>query len=445
MEGRVASDLASAVVPLTGGRSETDALFETIGEAPIVLLGEATHGTHEFYKARAELTKRLIAEKGFSAVCIEGDWPDAYRVNRYVRGANDDAEAADALGGFKRFPTWMWRNADVLDFVGWLREHNDFCQTSLRPKTGFYGLDLYSMYASIDAVLAYLEAIDPAAAAGARRHYECLTAYSEYPERYAIAAARGWEPRCREEVLAALLDIQRKAASYARLDGRVAEDQYFYAEQNARIVTNAERYYRAMIDDSASTWNLRDEHMADTLERLLHHLARERGTAKAVVWAHNSHVGNAEATSMSLRGETNIGALTRRRYGDAAVAVGFSTYAGSVTAASDWHAPEEHKSIVPARPDSYECIFHELGVPRFWLGLRAHRPQLDGLPPQARERAIGVIYRPETELQSHYFHARIIEQFDAIFHFDVTRAVQPLERSPLWREGEPPEAYPTGE
>jgi len=450
VESSVKTSLSEVLVPLHGDRREHDALFAMIGESPIVLIGEATHGTHEFYRMRAELTKRLIGEHGFTAVCIEGDWPDAYRVNRYVRGASraksrDDIEAVDALGGFKRFPTWMWRNADVLDFVGWLREYNDFCQTSRRPKTGFYGLDLYSMYASIDAVLEYLDRIDPAAAAAARRHYECLELYAEHPERYGMAAAYGMEPRCRDEVVMALLDIQRKASTYARLDGRVAEDQYFYAEQNARIVANAERYYRAMIDYSASTWNLRDEHMADTLDRLLHHLARERGTAKAVVWAHNSHVGSAEATSMGLQGETNIGALTRRRYGDASVAIGFSTYTGSVTAASDWHAPEERKQVLPARADSYEHLFHTLRIERFLIPLRPHRPLLDGLPAQARERAIGVIYRPDTELQSHYFHARLIEQFDALYHFDVTRAVQPLEQSALWREGEVPEAYPTGE
>jgi erythromycin esterase-like protein len=445
VESRVAADLRHAAIPLTGDAREHDRLYAMIGEAPVVLIGEATHGTHEFYRTRAELTKRLIAEKGFTAVCIEGDWPDAYRVNRYVRGANDDAEALDALGGFTRFPTWMWRNADVLDFVGWLREHNDRLESGTRPKVGFYGLDLYSMYASIEAVLGYLDSIDPAAAARARRHYECLQGYAEYPERYGMAAAYGLEPRCREEVLAALLDIQRKASSYARLDGRVAEDQYFYAEQNARIVANAERYYRAMIDYSASTWNLRDEHMSDTLDRLLHHLARERGSAKAVVWAHNSHVGNADATSMGLRGETNIGALTRRRYGDQSVAIGFSTYTGTVTAAADWHAPEERKNVRPARSDSYEHLFHEVGAARFWVPLREYRPQLAGLPAQARERAIGVIYRPETELQSHYFRARLIDQFDAIYHFDVTRAVEPLEHSALWREGEVPEAYPTGE
>lgn len=445
MESRVTTDLSHALVPLTGDRREEDALFAMIGDAPVVLIGEATHGTHEFYARRAQLTKRLIVEKNFSAVCIEGDWPDAYRVNRYVRGSDEDAEAVDALGGFKRFPTWMWRNADVLDFVGWLREHNDSCETASRPKAGFYGLDLYSMYASMDAVLEYLDRVDPAGAARARQHYQCLEVYAEDPQRYGLAAAYGLEPRCRDEVLAALLEIQRRASQYARLDGRVAEDQYFYAEQNARIVANAERYYRAMIDYSASTWNLRDEHMADTLDRLLRHLARERGSAKAVVWAHNSHVGSADATSMGLRGETNIGALTRRRYGADSVAIGFSTYTGTVTAASDWHAPEEHKRVQPARTDSYEYLFHTLRVPRFWIPLRPHRPNLDGLPAQARERAIGVIYRPDTELQSHYFRARLIEQFDAVYHFDVTRAVQPLERSALWQEGEPPEAYPTGE
>ena len=445
MESRVAVDLARAIVPLTGDRDENNRLFDMIADAPIVLIGEATHGTHEFYFTRAELTKRLVVEKGFDAVCIEGDWPDAYRVNRYVRGANDDAEAVDSLGGFKRFPTWMWRNGDVLDFVGWLREHNDFVQTSTRPKVGFYGLDLYSMYASIDAVLEYLDRVDPGAAAQARRHYECLEIYAEHPERYGIAAARGIEPECRNEVMAALLAIQRKASRYARLDGRVAEDQYFYAEQNARIVANAERYYRAMIDYSASTWNLRDEHMTDTLDRLLHHLARQRGSAKVVVWAHNSHVGSADATTMGSRGETNIGALTRRRYGSDCVSIGFSTYTGSVTAASDWHAPEERKHVLPARPDSYEHLFHSLGVRNFWLPLRPYRPHLNGLPAQARERAIGVIYRPDTELQSHYFSARLIDQFDALYHFDATRAVQPLERSALWHEGEPPESYPTGE
>ena len=347
--------------------------------------------------------------------------------------------------GFKRFPAWMWRNADVLDFVGWLREYNDFRQTARQPKAGFYGLDLYSMYASIDAVLAYLDRVDPAAAASARRHYGCLAAFEQHPERYGMAATSGLHPSCRDDVLAALLEIQRKASAYASLDGRAAEDQYFYTEQNARVVANAERYYRAMMDAAASTWNLRDEHMVDTLARLLAHLGRFQDAPKAVVWAHNSHVGNADATSMSLRGETNVGALAKQRYGNDAFSIGFATYTGTVTAAADWHAPEERKRIVPAHVQSYEALFHGTHVPRFRIPLRERRPRMAGLPDVALERAIGVVYRPDTELQSHYFRATMIEQFDAVYHVDVTRAVEPLERSALWQEGEPPEAYPSGE
>jgi erythromycin esterase-like protein len=445
VERRIATaiDLESAIVPLTGDARAHDALFEMIGDAPIVLLGEGTHGTHEFYRLRAELTKRLIAEHGFTAVCIEGDWPDAYRVNRYVRGADGDDEASYALGGFMRFPTWMWRNADVLDFVGWLRGYNDACHK--RPKAGFYGLDLYSMYASIDAVLRYLERVDPETARRARDHYACLTPYAAHPEQYGVATFRGLAPSCRGEVLMALLEIQRNASRYARLDGQVTADQYFYAEQNARIVSRAEQYYRAMVDDSMSTWNLRDAHMVDTLVRLMAHLSRHQGTTKAVVWAHNSHVGNAEATSMALRRETNVGALLHQRYGKDCFAVGFTTFSGTVTAASDWYSPEERKRIVPARTDSYEYLFHVLGVPQFLLPLRPHRPHLERLPARARERAIGVVYRPEAELASHYFIADIMQQFDALYHLDVTRAVEPLERSERWEAGEPPETYPTGE
>ncbi|HTX55714.1 MAG TPA: erythromycin esterase family protein [Candidatus Acidoferrales bacterium] len=445
MESSVATvRLSRAIVPLTGNANDHNELFEMIGNAPIVLIGEATHGTHEFYHLRAELTKRLIVEKDFTAVCIEGDWPDAYRVNRFVRGTNDDREAVDSLDGFKRFPTWMWRNTDVLDFVGCMREYNDTCRAP-RPKVGFYGLDLYSMYASIEAVLGYLDRVDTPLADRAREHYSCLDSYASHPEAYGVAALTGAHPSCREDVVEALMEIQRSAARFARLDGQVAADQYFYAEQNARIVARAERYYRAMIDDSVSTWNLRDAHMADTVERLMLHLASHQGPTKAVVWAHNSHVGDAEATSMILRRETNIGALLRERHGHDAVSVGFTTYSGTVTAASDWHAPEERKRVLPARPDSYEHLFHELGVPRFLLPLRPHRPHLDGLPRQLRERAIGVVYRPQSELASHYFTARLMQQFDAVYHIDLTRAVEPLEHSERWSSGEPPETYPTGE
>jgi erythromycin esterase-like protein len=444
MESRVAIDLAHAIVPLTASVRADESLFAIVGEAPLVLIGEASHGTHEFYRARAELTKRLIVERGCTAVCIEGDWPDAYRVNRYVRGAGDDDDADSALDGFRRFPTWMWRNTEVLEFVQWLRDYNDRAPALGRVKVGFYGLDLYSMYASIEAVLAYLDGVDPPAAARARLRYACLEPFQEHPERYGIAADAGAHPICRDDVVAELLEIQRQAARYARLDGRVAADQYFYAEQNARIVARAEQYYRAMLDESVSTWNLRDTHMVDTLQRLMRHLQAQQGPTKAVVWAHNSHVGDASATSMSQGGETNVGALTRSIFGTNVVSIGFTTYTGTVTAAPQWHAPEERRRVVPARGDSYEYLFHSMNVPRFLVPLRAHRPKLAGLPAQARERAIGVIYRPQTELASHYFTARLLEQFDALYHFDVTRAVAPLERSERWERGEPPEGYPTG-
>ena len=438
----IRAELRQAIRPLHGSIHDIDPLLALVGDAHFVFLGEATHGTHDFYRMRAEITKRLVAEKGFSAVCIEGDWPDAYRVNRYVQGAADDAEAVESLDGFTRFPTWMWRNAEVLDFISWLREFNDRCGELRRPKAGFYGLDLYSMYASIDAVIRYLDNVDPEAAVAARKRYACLERFEERPEEYGFASRL--HPSCQEDVIEQLREIQRRASRYARLDGRVAADQYFYAEQNARVVANAETYYRAMLDESISTWNLRDGHMIDTLERLVRHLSGHQGVTKAVVWAHNSHVGDAHATAMSRRGETNIGALARARFGDGCALVGFTTYSGTVTAASNWHAAEERKRVRPAHPDSYEHLFHATRIPEFYLPLRQHRPILEGLPQRALERAIGVIYRPETELQSHYFAARLIDQFDAIYHYDETRAVEPLERSAMWERGEVPETYPSG-
>lgn len=430
------------VHPLDGSDRDFDLLMDLIGDVRFVLIGEATHGTHEFYRVRAQITKRLLSERGFAGVCIEGDWPDAYRVNRYVRGADDDIEAVESLGGFGRFPAWMWRNAEVLDFIAWLREYNDGLQ-GRSPKAGFYGLDLYSLYASIDAVIAYLDEIDPDAARVARQRYDCLAPYEHRTENYAYAIFRG-QQSCRDEVLAQLLDIQHRASQYAKTDGKAAEDEYFYAEQNARVVSDAENYYRTMLDDDTSSWNLRDTHMVDTLERLTQHLARTTGRAKMVIWAHNSHVGNAGATSMGRRGEINAGSLVRRRHGGDAVLVGFTTYNGTVTAASEWHRPGERKRVRDARADSYEGFFHDLGVSNFYLPLRPHRPHLPGLPESMLERAIGVVYKPETELISHYFRANLLQQFDAVFHYDKTRAVEPLERTRVWEAGEVPETYPSG-
>ncbi|MEZ5073293.1 MAG: erythromycin esterase family protein [Solirubrobacterales bacterium] len=429
--------IASEAHPVSGAPGDYDGLIEAIGDARVVLIGEATHGTHEFYRHRAVITKRLIEEKGFSAVAVEADWPDAYRVNRWVHGADDDPDAERALGGFERFPTWMWRNADVLDFVGWLRSHNE---RAALP-TGFYGLDLYSLYRSVAAVIDYLERIDPPAAARARERYSCLDRFEE-SQAYGYAAARGLTPSCQQGVLHQLLDLRQTGEAYLRRDGIAAEDEQFYAEENARLVVAAEEYYRSMFTGPVSSWNLRDSHMAGTLERLIAHL-EARGRSRTVVWAHNSHVGDARRTSMGLRGEHNIGQLARERYGLGAVLIGLTTCTGTVSAASDWGAAVERKRVRPPRDDSVEAIFGAVGHDAFWLRLRDDGRAAGELFAPRLERAIGVIYRPENELASHYFEAHLSEQFDYVVHFDETRAVEPLERTVEWQRGEPPETYPT--
>ena len=429
--------------PLTGATTDYDPLMNLIGDARFVLLGEASHGTHEFYQARAEITKRLITEKGFVAVAVEADWPDAYRVNRYVRGLNDDPTARDALAGFKRFPIWMWRNTDVLDFIEWLRAHN----TGLPPdarKTGFYGLDLYSLHASIEAVISYLEKVDPEAAKRARYRYSCFEHFGEDTQAYGYAAGFNLSKSCEDEVVAQLIELQQHTADYAKRDGWVAEDEFFYAEQNARLAKDAEEYYRTMFSGRVSSWNLRDRHMTETLDALVAHLDREGGGTKVVVWAHNSHVGDARATSMGSEGELNIGQLVRERHGRETVLVGFSTYTGTVTAASDWGAPLERKRVHPALPGSYEALFHQVGLSNFLLPSPNDSQAANALRGPRLERAIGVIYLPRTERVSHYFHARLPEQFDAVLHFDETRAVEPLDRTTQWEVGETeiPETYP---
>ncbi len=436
------SALRAAAHELTGDRRDYDPLLELIGEARIVLIGEASHGTHDFYRERARITERLIAERGFVAVAVEGDWPDAYRVNRYIRGGGGDRDAEEALRGFARFPTWMWRNADVLDFVGWLRTHNEG-RHHTGQKVGFYGLDLYSLGASMEAVIAYLDEQDPDAAARARARYECLQPYSGESSAYGQAVLLGVSEPCRRGVIEQLVELRRRAGEYLLRDGLAAEDEYFFAEQNAAIVTNAEEYYRTMFGDRAGSWNQRDRHMADTLDQLIAHLDRHGGTTKVVVWAHNSHVGDARATEMARRGELNIGQLMRERHGRDAVSVGFTTYEGSVTAASDWGAEPERKRVRPALADSYEALLHTVGMPAFLLCPLESGDSGRSLSEPRLERAIGVIYRPETERQSHWFAANAARQYDALVHLDVTRAVEPLERTPRWELGEPPETYPT--
>jgi erythromycin esterase-like protein len=444
----VAPDLARAVGaalrPLTGAPDDFDAVLAHVGAGRFALIGEASHGTHEFYRIRAEITKRLIREQGFTSVAVEADWPDAYRVNRYVRGGSRDADAVDALGGFQRFPQWMWRNADVLDFVGWLRAHNEALPPDAR--VGFYGLDLYALHASIEAVLAYLRIVDPEAALRAQRRYACFDHCGGDPQTYGYAASAGLAPSCETAVVEQLLELLRAAPDYARRNGRVQPDDLFYAQQNARLVQNAERYYRAMVGSRTASWNLRDRHMAETLNELIaFHEARGR-REKVVVWAHNSHLGDARATELGASGELNVGQLVRQQYGRDAALIGFLTYQGTVTAASDWDEPAERKVVRPALPDSYEGVLHQValreGRRNFLLDLAARDAAAELAEPRL-ERAIGVIYRPATERLSHYFHASLPRQFDAVLYYDTTRAVEPLERTGLWERGEVPETYPS--
>ncbi len=428
--------------PLTGGPADYDTLIEALGQADVVLLGEATHGTHEFYRERAVITQRLIEEKGFRAVAVEADWPDAYRVNRYVRGAGEDGDAVEALGDFRRFPSWMWRNADVLDFIGWLRTHNE-TQPAER-QAGFYGLDLYSLHSSMRAVVAFLDKVDPPAAHRARARYACFDRFGDEMQSYAHAAGFGVEASCEREVVTQLVELRRRAAEYASRDGRLAQDEYFVAEQNARVVRNAEAYYRTMFGGRVESWNLRDRHMTDTLADLVRFLGQPARPARVVVWAHNSHLGDARATEMGDHGELNVGQLTRERFGAAVMSVGFTTYRGTVTAATEWDGPAHRRHVRPALAASYEHLFHEAGVGRFLLPLRADLDLASALAPARLERAIGVLYVPATERRSHYFHARLADQFDYLVHIDETRAVEPLERTSQWDVGELPETFPSG-
>jgi erythromycin esterase-like protein/predicted phosphoribosyltransferase len=427
---------------LTGAEWDYDMLVEAVGEAQFVLLGEASHGTQEFYAERATITQRLIEDNGFCAVAVEGDWPDAYRVNRHVRGRSDDKTAEEALRGFERFPTWMWRNPVVLDFVGWLRDHNERLTGDERSKCGFYGLDLYSLYRSIQEVISYLEGVDPAAAARARERYGCFDHAGEDAQAYGFGAAFGAGEKCEREAVDQLVELQRLAPEYAKRDGLLAEDESFYAERNARTVVAAEQYYRSMFGARVSSWNLRDQHMVETLEALADHLGRQRGgPARIVVWAHNSHLGDARATQLGEQGELNVGQLARERHPHNCCLVGFSTYTGTVTAADSWDGPAERKDVRPALPGSYEQLFHEVEEKAFLVPL-GNAPGAEALRLPRLERAIGVIYRPHTERQSHYFRARLADQFDLVVHIDETRAVEPLERTAKWERGEVPDTYP---
>ena len=410
---------------------EFGACFDRFGDARLVLLGEATHGTSEFYRARAAITRHLVRHHGFGLVAVEADWPDAARIDDYVRHRAPRPRRGDV---FARFPTWMWRNVEVLEFADWLRGHNAGLPEERR--VSFHGLDVYSLNESIHAVLAYLARVDPQEAARARARYGCLTPWQDEPAHYGRAVVHGGRPSCEDNVVAQLRELLARHLAYIEQDG----ERWFDAVQNARIVQAAERYYRAMYHSSTESWNLRDRHMFSTLQALLAH----RGdNAKAVVWAHNSHIGNA-ATAMGWQGEFNIGELCRTAYGDEAVLIGFGTDTGTVAAADDWGGVMRIKTVRPARTDSYEHAFRRTGLVRTLTDWRRRgdRGALEALLRKPLlERAIGVVYRPETELLSHYFEAVLAEQFDAWVWFEQTGAVTPLGDE---RPHGAPETWPFG-
>lgn len=418
----ILNEIRSSAIKISPDKTDYSHLLEIIGDAHYVLIGEATHGTEEFYRMRAELTRKLIEEKDFDAVAVEGDWPDVFRINRYVRGDEKIGDAVDALSEFKRFPNWMWRNESVENFIIWLHDHNQ--RKEKKERHGFYGLDLYSLNSSIAAVIEYLKKTDPKAAEAAHENYNCFTHhYGENPQEYGFAAMLGITKGCEEEAIRQLTTMR-----HIRSEGGFDGEELFSAEQNAKLVVDAERYYRSMFQSNVSSWNLRDQHMMDTFEAIKEHIEKSKNKkAKIVIWAHNSHIGDASATEMGQKNEWNIGQLIRNKYGDKARLIGFSTYNGTVTAASSWDGATELKIVKPAMRESYEALFHETNLENFILPLHQNRKLEKYLNLSRLQRAIGVLYLPNTEYQSHYFFTELPKQFDCIIHLDETHAVKPLD------------------
>ena len=415
--------------------ADLDSLVDRIGDARFVLLGEASHGTSEFYTWRAELSKRLIVERGFTFLAVEGDWPDCYRVNRYVKGMRDSGHDAESvLHAFERWPTWMWANREIVSFVDWLRRHND--RVSDASKVGFYGLDVYSLWDSMRAVMEYLTRMDPALAAAARRAYHCFEPYAEDVQEYARATALV-PTSCENEAVSVLRALRANATSF-REDGR---EGYFDAEQNALVARNAERYYRTMVRGGPASWNVRDQHMVETLDRLVEHLGP---TAKAIVWEHNTHIGDARFTDMARAGMVNVGQLVRESRGDDdTVLVGFGTHRGTVIAADEWGAPMERMRVPPARNDSFEHVLHDAAVGDALLVFERDGQAHHALEQPIGHRAIGVIYDPDHERWGNYVPTIIPRRYDAFLYIDETRAVDPLHMA-VRIGGDEPETYPSG-
>jgi len=415
------------------GDADLDPLMERIGDARVVLLGEASHGTSEFYTWRDRISRRLIAEKGFRFIAVEGDWPDCYTANLYAKEwADVGSSAREVLHAFNRWPTWMWANEEVVRLIEWLREFNH--SRADEAKVGFYGLDVYSLWESMDVVTRYLERVDPALAQRARSSYGCFDPFGEDVQEYAWATATV-PTDCEDEVVAALSELRRKGPDF-RSEGPEA---FFNAEQNAIVAQNAERYYRAMIRGGASSWNVRDTHMMETLDRLLKHHGPD---AKAIVWEHNTHVGDARATDMARSGMVNIGQLAREAYGDDVVIAGFSSYQGSVIAGEEWGAPMERVMVPPAQPGSWEHVLHQAS-PEDKLLLLEGMDEVPGALDRRGHRAIGVVYRPEREAYGNYVPTVLPYRYDALLYIDQSRALNPLHLDPV-PEHEVPETYPSG-
>jgi len=415
--------------------ADLDPLLDRIGEARYVLLGEASHGTHEYYTWRASLSRRLIEEKGFSFIAVEGDWPDCYRVNRYAKDYPDSgANARDVLHNFERWPTWMWANEEVVDLVEWLRRHNDGLPEG--RKAGFYGLDVYSLWDSLYQVLGYLGKNDASALATARRAFQCFEPYGEDVQEYAWAT-RWVDESCEDQVVALLGALRRSARQYPKDGG----EAHFNAEQNALVVRNAEHYYRTMVHGGPESWNVRDRHMVETLERLMRHHGPE---AKAIVWEHNTHIGDARFTDMAADGMVNVGQLVREGHtGEEVLLVGFGSYRGSVIAGQQWEAPMERMEVPPARPGSWEDVLHRAGtLDRLLLfdGARENEEFLE----ERGHRAIGVVYNPQRERYGNYVPTVLPRRYDAFLYLKETQALRPLHDVKVREEGEVPETYPSG-
>ncbi len=440
----VVEKLAPFARPLASD-ADLDPLIDAIGDARCVLLGEASHGTSEFYTWRTRLSRRLILEKGFHFIAVEGDWPDCYRVNRYVKQrAGAGRSARQVLDAYERWPTWMWANQEVEELAEWLAEDNRSrvdrrASRFDRAKVGFYGLDVYSLWESMRAVVGYLDRVDPEAAHRARNAYECFAPFEENESEYAHATLLVPAP-CEEEVVRTLADLRKRGASY--YDG--GEEEYFNAEQNALVARNAEHYYRTMVRGGAASWNVRDGHMFETLERLM---ALHGESSKAIVWEHNTHVGDARYTDMAADGMFNIGQLARERIGEAATfIVGFSSHRGSVIAGDAWGSAMRSMTVPPGRPGSYEDLLHrvaeETEASDLLLLLRGARA-IPELAEARGHRAIGVVYRPRFEQYGNYVPTVLPRRYDALLFIDRSAAVRPIhpfEPAPA----EVPDTYPSG-